>query len=374
MVALNSDFAASKSDTDTKNRVGRFFSLAAESVGEDRRSSRKCAGEKRGYRYDTTSVDTEFEYGPFGELIRATGAKKDDFNFRFSTKYEDTETGLLYYGYRYYNAEIGRWLNRDPIGEYGGANLYCMVGNSPLNFLDYLGLKINAEIFEEYEWKYNNNIISMIFCGCDPFEVDRALSIAFRGFTKFDYPNISVNSDGIDDRGVGIVKFEPGGVGGFFNSWFGHFGGIGDTHDVTTFGPKAGTGIDQRAITNPWHGLVGIRLWGHNIFEPDSKYFENSEIEYFGVTGWTMAYETWNNVGGWVPGLGAEDQINKTAKLMWADYLQDTLMGVLNDLNCKDIKIIIESSDYYTPPAFDRFIQDDFKNPFLHQIPEAKDQ
>ena len=149
MVALNTDFAASKSKTDTKNRVGRFFSLAAESVGADSRSSRKRAGEKRGCRYDTTSVDTEFEYGPFGELIRATGEKKDAFNFRFSTKYEDAETGLLYYGYRYYNADTGRWLSRDPIGEKGGLNLYGFVGNDGLNSVDLLGnikLEFNAFI------------------------------------------------------------------------------------------------------------------------------------------------------------------------------------------------------------------------------------
>ena len=111
MVAPNTDFAASKPDTDPKNRVGRFFSLATESVGADRCSTRSRTGEKRGYGYDIASVDTEFEYGPFGELIRATGAKKDVFNFRFSTKYEDAENGLLYYGYRYYSAATGRWLN-----------------------------------------------------------------------------------------------------------------------------------------------------------------------------------------------------------------------------------------------------------------------
>ena len=92
------------------------------------------------YAADTGESVAEFEYGPFGELIRATGEKKDAFNFRFSTKYEDAETGLLYYGYRYYNAETGRWLNRDPIGEHGGLNLYCMVGNNPINLGDLLGL------------------------------------------------------------------------------------------------------------------------------------------------------------------------------------------------------------------------------------------
>jgi RHS repeat-associated protein len=93
------------------------------------------------YAANTGETAAEFEYGPFGELIRATGSKKDDFNFRFSTKYEDAETGLLYYGYRYYNAETGRWLNRDPIGESGGLNLYGFVGNNGLNGYDFLGLE-----------------------------------------------------------------------------------------------------------------------------------------------------------------------------------------------------------------------------------------
>jgi RHS repeat-associated protein len=88
----------------------------------------------------TSDVVAHYEYGSFGELIRATGSKKDDFNFRFSTKYQDAETGLLYYGFRYYDPVTGRWLNRDPIGEAGGLNLYGMVGNDAVNRLDVLGL------------------------------------------------------------------------------------------------------------------------------------------------------------------------------------------------------------------------------------------
>jgi RHS repeat-associated protein len=56
--------------------------------------------------------------------------------FRFSTKYQDDETDLLYYGYRYYNASTGRWLSRDPIEEKGGLNLYGFVGNNPISFFD----------------------------------------------------------------------------------------------------------------------------------------------------------------------------------------------------------------------------------------------
>jgi RHS repeat-associated protein len=59
--------------------------------------------------------------------------------FLFSTKYYDWETGLYYYGYRYYDPGTGRWLSKDPIGEEGGKNLYGFVGNSPLGYVDDLG-------------------------------------------------------------------------------------------------------------------------------------------------------------------------------------------------------------------------------------------
>jgi RHS repeat-associated protein len=93
------------------------------------------------YAADTGESTAEFEYGPFGEPIRATGEKKDDFNFRFSTKYEDAETGLLYYGFRYYDPVTGRWPNRDPIEENGGLNLYGFVLNNSIDYFDIHGLR-----------------------------------------------------------------------------------------------------------------------------------------------------------------------------------------------------------------------------------------
>jgi RHS repeat-associated protein len=96
------------------------------------------------------------EYDPYGKVlveedVRVARTKKqrdqgvtaewlDRPAFGFSTKYEDVETGLSYYGYRYYGPEMGRWLSRDPIGERGGLNLHGMVGNDSVNEVDYLGL------------------------------------------------------------------------------------------------------------------------------------------------------------------------------------------------------------------------------------------
>jgi len=92
----------------------------------------------------TQAVVADFEYGPFGEDIRASGEFADDMTYRFSTKYEDSETGYLYYGFRYYDADRGRWLNRDPIGEREGANLNAMTGNEMMSWIDVLGLNVYA--------------------------------------------------------------------------------------------------------------------------------------------------------------------------------------------------------------------------------------
>lgn len=90
--------------------------------------------------------------GPFGELIRATGPMAKLNPIRFSTKYQDDETGLLYYGYRYYNPSTGRWPNRDPLleltfhvlnrvdlDEDTDFNIYELLGNDPLSKIDMLG-------------------------------------------------------------------------------------------------------------------------------------------------------------------------------------------------------------------------------------------
>ena len=87
------------------------------------------------------SVVAHYEYSPFGKLTNSSGSKADDFRHRFSTKYHDSETALYYYGYRYYSSELGRWINRDPIGEKGGLNLYAFAKNSVVFAFDMWGLK-----------------------------------------------------------------------------------------------------------------------------------------------------------------------------------------------------------------------------------------
>ncbi|MBU0718663.1 MAG: RHS repeat-associated core domain-containing protein, partial [Planctomycetes bacterium] len=86
------------------------------------------------------AVVAHYEYDPYGNVIAQTGPHAEHNHFRFSTKWFDDETGLGYWGYRYYSPSLGRWISRDPAGRRGSANLYTYVANLPLLAIDPLGL------------------------------------------------------------------------------------------------------------------------------------------------------------------------------------------------------------------------------------------
>jgi RHS repeat-associated protein len=80
-----------------------------------------------------------YEYDPFGQPQTTQGSYAVSNPFRSATKYADSETSLVYYGMRFYSAQLGRFINRDPIEEAGGVNLYAFCGNDGVNCFDYLG-------------------------------------------------------------------------------------------------------------------------------------------------------------------------------------------------------------------------------------------
>jgi RHS repeat-associated protein len=90
------------------------------------------------------TVAANYDYAAFGEPIRITGVMARNNPFRFSTKYADDESDLLYYGYRYYKPSTGTWPNRDPLEENGGFNLYSFIRNNSINMNDMLGLSQNV--------------------------------------------------------------------------------------------------------------------------------------------------------------------------------------------------------------------------------------
>jgi RHS repeat-associated protein len=78
----------------------------------------------------------QYDYGPFGEPLRATGPMAKLNPFRWSTQYTDDETDFVMYARRPYSPAIGGFLSRDPIEEWGGLNLYGFVANNPANYIE----------------------------------------------------------------------------------------------------------------------------------------------------------------------------------------------------------------------------------------------
>ena len=82
-------------------------------------------------------IRNHYSYTPFGG-VKAAGPTTQPI--RWSSEHYDEELALVYYNYRHYNPADGRWINRDPIAEQGGWNLYAFVNNSPCMFNDTFGL------------------------------------------------------------------------------------------------------------------------------------------------------------------------------------------------------------------------------------------
>ncbi|WP_425267248.1 RHS repeat-associated core domain-containing protein [Aeoliella straminimaris] len=75
--------------------------------------------------------------------VLATSYLRDiDNEFLYTGRRLDPETGLQYSRYRYYHPQLGRFVNRDPIGYRGGMNLYAYVGGMPTRYTDPMGLVI----------------------------------------------------------------------------------------------------------------------------------------------------------------------------------------------------------------------------------------
>ncbi|MBQ7540600.1 MAG: RHS repeat-associated core domain-containing protein, partial [Bacteroidaceae bacterium] len=93
----------------------------------------------------------QFTYDPYGNVLEQAGAAADFLRFRFSTKYTDSEVGIVSYLMRFYKPSNGRWLNRDPIEEYGGENLYAFCQNNPTSYYDVNGC-----------WAFIDNVVAFV--------------------------------------------------------------------------------------------------------------------------------------------------------------------------------------------------------------------
>ena len=91
----------------------------------------------------TETVVATYTYDSWGNVLTGTGTMAEVNPFRYRGYYYDTETGLYYLQSRYYDAEVGRFLNADGVlganGDMHTYNLYVYCGNNPIMRADSSG-------------------------------------------------------------------------------------------------------------------------------------------------------------------------------------------------------------------------------------------
>jgi len=105
-------------------------------------------------------VVARYHYDPYGNTLAAVGPLAEANLYRFSSKEWHPNSGTIYYLYRFYDPNLQRWLNHDPVGEYGGLNLYAYVSNDPVDFIDAFGLKwkVCVRSSDGHSWIYATNL------------------------------------------------------------------------------------------------------------------------------------------------------------------------------------------------------------------------
>ena len=94
-----------------------------------------------GYVDSQNNVVARWQYDAWGNVLdeEVTVPALASLRYRFQGREWSFVTGLTNFRMRWYDAEMGRWLSKDPIGLNGGLNLYTFCGNAPIHFADPLG-------------------------------------------------------------------------------------------------------------------------------------------------------------------------------------------------------------------------------------------
>lgn len=107
---------------------------------------------------ETGVVDSWSDYYPFGKESRGSSTVNEPKE-QFTGKERDSESGLDYFGARYYNSEIGRWVSGDPLsGKYPNLSPYNYAANNPILLVDPNGKEIVIAGSKEFQQKVRDDL------------------------------------------------------------------------------------------------------------------------------------------------------------------------------------------------------------------------
>ena len=127
----------------------------------------------------------------FASPLPPVNCQLSTFNWihTFSAKEKDLETGLSYFGSRYYSSDLSIWLSVDPMSDkYPSLSPYVYCDNNPIKYVDPNGN-------EKLIW-LNKDKDKIIISGAEKYRDDGAIHIFAHGFSK----GITVNINGKDQK------------------------------------------------------------------------------------------------------------------------------------------------------------------------------
>ena len=103
------------------------------------------------------------DYDAWGDICRTYTSAIDTTVNKFTGKERDHETGYDYFGARYYDSRIGRWLQTEPLLEkYFQYSPYCYGLNNPIYLIDPDGMRINATDINIYDKTNKTSYLSAL--------------------------------------------------------------------------------------------------------------------------------------------------------------------------------------------------------------------
>jgi RHS repeat-associated protein len=210
----------------------------------------------------------DYTYDPYGNLIRRGGNLAEQNTLRYSSKEYHARSGLCYYGFRFYDPNLQRWLNEDPIGERGGINLHRFVSNDPLGRVDPLGLAFSY-------YAEPGSIGDMVSEGI-PGPMPYVKSEGWGNDVWYDYP-LGMLNNGLATVGNSLYQFTrfAGYIGGTVEGF------INGTQDFgERFGEAAASAWLMRApIGKPCAAKTPASLWTKAEFNGTRVYQRNDLID-----------------------------------------------------------------------------------------------
>lgn len=133
----------------SSNLTSRFFIWGQATSGTSYYYSKPHLGSISEMTDGTGVIQAQYSFDAYGRATKIKGNLDADFQYAGYYYHQSSKFSLAVY--RAYAASFGKWINRDPIEEAGGMNLYAYVLNSPIQYLD-----SNGTVYEP--WKDCNRV------------------------------------------------------------------------------------------------------------------------------------------------------------------------------------------------------------------------